>query len=678
MISTKPRLYQEKILAECVRANTLVVLPTGLGKTLIAVMLGLIRQKTGKILILAPTKPLVEQHAKTIKAQTGIEPVTILGTTSPEHRKGLWKNSNWFVATPQSVQSDLLRDSVKLNNFSLIVFDEAHRATGNYAYVYLARKFTEQSKSPLILALTASPGTDTAGIQEIVDNLYIKQIETRSENDSDVRPYVKEKQIQWIKTSLPAEYKLVISNAKKVVGEYLRFLKKTGYLKSADLSKIRKKTLLGLQDKVTDDPNAMSALAGSIKGLHALELLGTQSMQAYGRFIDRMRKDKTRAGRELAGRLPTPIKLAHPKTKLVVKYLTGIKQAILFAHYRDQVEELIELLDQAGISAKRFGGQKGGMTQKKQKQTIEAFRNHEFSVLIATSVAEEGIDIPSVDRVVFYEPVPSAIRHIQRKGRLRKGGKVLILATIGTREDALFYATRAKEKRMASAIAGVKPSAKSQITLGSFSDKGPFIIADDRELEVARLLKSVKIKRITIGDFVISDRMVVERKTAADFVNSIVDGRLFQQLAELKEAYDKPVILIEGYNLFGHRAVHPNAIRGALASLISNWEIPVVFTASPEDTARFLEALSKREHGEARKPSIKMAKAATLDKMQERLVASLPGINLTLVRRLFDKFGSPASVFAASIDELKSVEGVGAKKAEKIRQVLNSPYTKTV
>ncbi len=680
MLRVKPRLYQEKILATVLKGNTLVVLPTGLGKTLIAVMAGIIRSKKGKVLFLAPTKPLVEQHAKYIEEVTGgqVKPVVLHGGIPWEKRKELWNTAKWIVATPQTVEKDLLR-GISLKEFALVVFDEAHRAVGNYAYVYIAKRYLEDASDPLILGLTASPGSEEEKVKEILENLAIKYVEVRTEEDEDVKPYVWEKALQWVPVELPPAYKDVVNKIRRVLRRYAEALKELGYLSTSAIDELRKTELIELQSTAAEDPDALSFIAALLKGLHALELAETQGMEAYAAFLQRLSQDRSKAARELLSQLPEPVKLLHPKMKELLRILEKHReeQVIIFANFADQVRYIVEFLRERGITARAFLGQRQGMSQKEQKKIIEEFRNGGFRVLVATSVAEEGIDLPAVKVVVFYEPVPSAIRYVQRKGRLRKGGKVYVLITKGTREYGYFRAAKLREKRMIRLLRNLRPQVKVQATLAAFSGNlERFVIVDDREVQLAKALGSyAKVKRLDIGDVVVSDRIVVERKTARDFVASIIDGRIFKQIEELKKAYERPILVVEGYDLYSHRAVHPNAIMGALASIVADWGVPVIFTRDIEETARFILALARREWESGRAPAIKTAKAKSLKDAQEVLVASLPGINLTLARRLLKKFGKPIAVFNAKINELTKVEGIGEAKARELKRVLNTPYT---
>ena len=206
-----PRLYQQTILGTAAHKNTLVVLPTGLRKTAVAFLLAtqrLHQYPNSKILMLAPTKPLCEQHVSTFHKHLDIDPekvVLFTGSVKPEKREALWKDARVIVSTPQGIENDIINKRVKLHEVSLLVFDEAHHATGEYAYVWVAKQY---DKTPIgrILALTASPGSDLEKIQEVCTNLCIERVEVRTDKDADVRPYVQETVKKWVAVTLPPEF----------------------------------------------------------------------------------------------------------------------------------------------------------------------------------------------------------------------------------------------------------------------------------------------------------------------------------------------------------------------------------------------------------------------------------------------------------------------------------------
>src|SRR3972149_4648923 len=146
--TVEQRLYQLSLTGEALKKSTLIVLPTGLGKTIIALLVMVSRLPKGKVLLLSPTKPLVEQHAAFFKGTLDIPPENVVqftGKTPPQKRINLWENAQLVVSTPQVIENDLLGKKINLENVSLIVFDEAHRATGNYSYVYIAEKYFQHN-----------------------------------------------------------------------------------------------------------------------------------------------------------------------------------------------------------------------------------------------------------------------------------------------------------------------------------------------------------------------------------------------------------------------------------------------------------------------------------------------------------------------------------------------------
>ena len=138
---------------------------------------------------------------------------------------------------------------------------------------------------------------------------------------------------------------------------------------------------------------------------------------------------------------------------------SDIMRAIVFTQYRDTARHIVDILNSNNITAARFVGQAKkdgdvGMKQEEQAQILEAFRRGEFSVLVATSIAEEGLDIPEVDLVIFYEPIPSEIRYIQRRGRTgrRSSGSVIILAAKDTIDERYLNASKRRIEKMNQAL----------------------------------------------------------------------------------------------------------------------------------------------------------------------------------------------------------------------------------
>src|SRR3989338_3392754 len=287
-----PRLYQETILATAVNKNTLVVLPTGMGKTNIFLMLAAHRLRlfpSSKVLFIGPTRPLIDQYLSVFKENFEInenEMAVFTGMVSPEKRGELWKKSKIIFSTPQGLENDIISGRINLEEVCLLGVDEAHRAVGDYSYVFVAKQFMKLSRFPRIIALTASPGSDMEKIQEVCRNLFIEGIEVRTDEDPDVKPYIQEIQLDWVKVDLPKVFIDVQKFLLLFLRERFEKLKKNGILKRADIRFVTKSDLLHLKGELRSRIsqgekdfvvwNAISMLAETMKIYHALELLETQ------------------------------------------------------------------------------------------------------------------------------------------------------------------------------------------------------------------------------------------------------------------------------------------------------------------------------------------------------------------------------------------------------------------
>ena len=264
-----------------------------------------------------------------------------------------------------------------------------------------------------------------------------------------------------------------------VLKNRLKGLKNLGIIRS--ISQVSKKDILQargrVQNRISHDtqPNrdcllAISMLTAVFSLQHSLELLETQGINNLHNYFQKLQKKKTKAAQGLfknedfnkAVYLTQKARdegLEHPKMtkllKVLKKELKSNQQIIVFSQYRDTVNEIYRKCEEDGIKAVKFFGQASrekekGLTQKEQKEIIKNFRKGLYQVMISTSVAEEGIDIPSVDLVILYEPVPSEIRMIQRRGRTgrKTEGRMIILITKGTRDESYYYSSMHKERRM--------------------------------------------------------------------------------------------------------------------------------------------------------------------------------------------------------------------------------------
>ena len=722
-------------MASCAKGNCLVILPTGMGKTKTAI-LSLAQRfnqyPQSKAIFLTVTKPLAEQIVEEIKECLDLneEEVTLFtGSVAPSKRAALWKQAKVVVSTPQCIENDFINKRVDFENTSLLVIDEAHNAVGDYAYTWIAKQYQKNSRFPRIIGLTASPGSDLEKIQEVCSNLHIEEIEIRTDKDPDVKPYVHEVNLEWYPVILPPLFTDVSKYLRDFVKDRVKKLQELEIITQKNIQFINKTQLLALQSQLRGRASTgekdyniwtgISICAEIMKIGHGIELLETQGVAPFRAYIEKLKSDarttSTKAVKNIVQDLnfrSAVIKadklfeeqIEHPKLVEVQKRVekeisSSDKKVIVFSQFRDSALEIVKKLNSIpSLKAKIFVGQmkKGetGLTQKQQKAVLDEFRAGEFNVLVATSIAEQGLDIPEVDSVIFYEPIPSAIRHIQRRGRTgRHGqGKVVILMTKDTMDEGYRWSAHHKEKRMYRNLENLKGKLQFESrpqppekTLDQFQEEEQKlkVYADHREKgtglikELIELGIDVTLDTMDNSDYILSGKVGVEFKKVDDFVQSIIDGRLLTQIKNLKHNFERPLLVIEGIeDIYSVRNVHANAIRGMLAAITVNYGVPILSTKSPRDTALLFQVIAKREQEESSKDFSlhPQKKALSLGEQQEYVVSSLPGVGPGLSKPLLKHFGSVKNVMDATKKELEEVEMVGKKKAEKIRDILDREY----
>jgi Fanconi anemia group M protein len=799
------REYQVNIARTCTHQSNLVVLPTGMGKTICAliVIADRLQKFNDKILFLAPTKPLVEQHAAFLKEFLIIDPEDIIvftGEVPPAKRNEMWNDGRIIVSTPQVIQNDLIAGRIKLSEVSLVIFDEAHRAVGNYAYVYIGKIYPKQrEENNLVLGMTASPGNEAKKILKVCKNLNIEGVEIRSEYDPDVLAYIHDIDLKWVTVSVPERVKEVVKLLTRALNKHLKILYGFGlirrpYMTSTKELLMAQKRIQGkMRAKGRKPPqslyHAAVVQAAAIKLNHAIELAETQGINALRNYFERMRKEaESRSGSrttkiliknnnlKMAMKLAEKIEFEHPKiakvTEIVRKQLQvkPNSRIIVFTHYRD-TSDLVEtaLNEFPGVRAVRFVGQASrgtdkGLRQKEQVELIKKFKEGAYNILVATSVAEEGLDIPATDLVVFYEPIPSEIRTIQRRGRTgrKRPGKVFVLITKQTRDEAYFWSSKGKEKRMKRELEFLRSELSGELKVGVpkpptdlIRPRGPIfsIPEPENEIETDQVVKDdvmpevenldlttttpdvekisevedipemkkegqlklfdfgedekvkkkpnprismiidhrefnsnavrrlsqldvlIKPEQLDVGDFILSDRVGVERKQASDFLSSLIDGRLFDQLKRLRSTYIRPILIIEGDGLYTNRQITSNAVNGALASILADYNIPVITTKTEIETVELLISIARREQTDGRAVGLRGEKGTmSVQERQQFIIEGLPNISATLAQRLLDHFGSVGAVMMADVDELAKVKGIGRKTAEEIKGVIENKY----
>ncbi len=485
--SIEPRLYQATIVNTAVRKNTLCVLPTGLGKTQIGIMLAAHRLEAhpdSKIMIVAPTRPLCAQHQKSFQKTLNIpeeEIILLTGKISPEKRLVEYGKATVICATPQTIENDLDSGKLDLEKYSLLIVDEVHRAVKGYAYPFVVKKYFEQAKNPRVLGLTASPGSDEERIKEICETLGAEAVEIRTEHDDDVAQYVKQSNVEIVRVDLQDELKQAQQNLKLALNERLDRLKKL------QIHVHRKTDLIQAQQRVQKrllhekHPTLfqqVSVIAETIKLWHALELLETQSVSATRKYFDkiisgdskatqRMMQDEKVKSSIMAVKILSSRAEEHPKLEKMMEIIgKELKEnpnlkIIIFSHYRDNIAELARKLKAVeGCRPTILIGQSGefGLSQKDQIRIIKNYEDDIYNCLITSPIGEEGLHLASADLAVFYEPVASEIRMIQRRGRVArtKLGRIIILVTRGTKDERSLYSARYKESKMREILVGMQ------------------------------------------------------------------------------------------------------------------------------------------------------------------------------------------------------------------------------
>ncbi|WP_158855269.1 DEAD/DEAH box helicase [Halorhabdus sp. CUG00001] len=810
------RAYQTQLADAAATSHTLVCLPTGLGKTTVSLLVTAQRlnEAGGKALLLAPTKPLVQQHAEFYREALTIDDEAIVvftGEVRPDNRAELWDEATIVIATPQVVENDILGSRIDLSPVTHCTFDECHRASGEYPYTFIAERYHAEAEEPLVTGMSASPGDDEEAILQVCANLGIREVEVMTEDDADVAAYTHQTSVDWERVELPEPVVEIRDGLHEVIKDRMSQLKELGVtgttqpdVSEREIRKIQAKVQELMDADQSEGYQGMSLLAEIRKLRTAVTYAETQSVESLRRYFERLKNAARSSGASKADqRLVSEPKVReavrkaedfddlHPKfrrTRVLIAQTLGIEdgeRVIVFTESRDTAETLTDFLGEH-FDTRKFVGQSDtegsdGMSQSDQQETLDAFRAGEFEVLVSTSVAEEGLDVPEVDLVLFYEPVPTAIRSIQRKGRTGRQteGAVTVLIAEDTRDEAYFWKSRQDEKRMEQELRGLKDVAgeiesrlDEQVNLTAFDsgeksadstatddthegtgrkdddttasdgdddstatendertetdddgqtgldafapteadavestadedddsdddpegtvatakrEEGCEVVIDQRELDsaIGRDLArqegiETRLETLEVGDYVLSDRVVVERKSVADFLDTLTGGdrSVFEQVKDDARHYDRPVVILEGEGLYEERNVHPNAIRGALASLAVDFGASVLRTADEEGTAALLATIATREQETAdREISVHGEKQSkTLAEQQEYVVASIADVGPVTAQALLEHFSTVEAVMTANEEDLLEVGGVGEVTAERIREVVGSDY----
>ena len=858
------RAYQLSALDHCLSASTLLVLPTGMGKTPIEVMAlaERLNHPGGRGIMLAPTNALVNQHLSDMQTLLNLpdhqEIVALTGSIPPKKRREIWESATIVIATPQVVRNDVQNGLTHLGDVALLIIDEAHRANGNHAMAQVGDLFAEQHPNGLVLAATASPGHIEAEINEVCERLRIENIHVRPPGDALLAPYATGLEVNDVVVEVPDELRLLANPLQlwlsRIVERMRRlgFYTRQGHVTAGGLQEAQRRISASIAKGESFGYRAAKENGIAMRLNHLISSILCQGVAATRETLSRIGQggqDEKKSAREFAAD-PRIVQLKdtlaemdeiHSKVTMVRRMVRRqLKESpdsriIVFANFRDTVDEISRVLsDVENAVPQRFVGQasrdgSSGMSQKMQLESLDMFRSGEANVLVATSVGEEGLDVPNADLVIFYEPVGSEIRTIQRRGRTgrQRAGTVHVLIAKDTRDEGARASAKHREQRMFRSIQQVRrkrggtamryegenlgsfrlsdgqdaalflkteserlapelddsvapaivrevesapqvppPTPETlarkmrptgQIGLDSYpaqvqssrlivepplmsienlaidfdniqypESDGVVVSIDHREGKsalAARLRQeglTVEVVNLPVGDIRISDRILIERKGSRDFVDSLLDGRLLDQATRLVGAAPRAMLILEGSDLFQHRAVSGQAIMGALATLTLDYGLPVVTSSDTAETARFIAVSARREasmleHLSAQAQARMRAsehpdlfsdveeRTATeaanvvsenlfekstpvLDATQDGRVESkrkqshgitrsmleqVPGVGPALASRILERWPTIAELSKARDDEIVEIKGLSVQLAQQIVRILH-------
>ncbi len=772
------RIYQQILFVEATKSNTLIILPTGLGKTVIMVMVCanfLYKNTDQQIIVTAPTRPLVQQHASTLKDMLNLkidEIIIISGSTPPDKRSELWEHARVAIVTPQTLRNDVVSGIVDLTKVCLFCIDEIHRAVGDDPYVLPVEQYKKLHPEGRVIGFTASPGKKEK-LREIVSNAGISNIQYMDADNPQVKPYVHNIIEEWIHIDLPNEIQNVSVQLNTYTKVNLKILKNLKIIKSSRIIKNPKRELIQIpkilnqnRDKIDDNDffKGMKAYGQLMLVTQASEMLETQGLTILNAYFESKSDELRRTNRGALKRFLTndQIKVIindtkellnkgfiHPKLKKLIQIIEEeISQQndgkiLVFSNYKATINFLVKELNKIkNVTAHRFVGQSSarygrGLKQSEQKHVLDQFRSGKINLLVSTSVGEEGLDIAQCDLVIFYDVTPSATRLIQRSGRTGRArkGKVIIFITKGTRDEGYFYSSQKQKQKVKVIVEELKNeleeknrlkkeslsrnasdvSKKIKKGLDLFLDEEdkifeeskkeesitvvenditnnnenilfhdsptkPIIYIDHREKgsgllrELLNLEIDLRIENLPIGDFILSNRVCVERKTISDFCNTLIRNELFEQLSQLKTEYSKPLLLLEGEDTYNCR-LSPASIRGAIAAISIDFDLPIIRTDNYAETALMIQTIARREQkNKSNKPRIHKSSTGSLAEEQLFLISSLPNIDRILAERLLMELKSPREILNSHSDVLRKVHGIGLTKANRIDVLLSTPF----
>ncbi|KAL5008399.1 hypothetical protein ScPMuIL_013980 [Solemya velum] len=493
------REYQFHIVEQALFKNTMVTLPTGLGKTFIAavVMYNFYRwYPQGKVVFMAPTKPLVAQQIEACYNIMGIpqkDTAEMTGNMFPTERLKAWQQKRMFFLTPQVVVNDLSRGTCPAVDIKCLVVDEAHKALGNHAYCQVVRELVKYSRDFRVLSLSATPGSDIKAVQQVLENLLISHIELRTEESPDIKRYSFERKVDKVVVPLGDELLMVKNKYLQVMDVVMDRLRRLGVIYKRDTKSLSKFLILKAREAFRQNPpeRLQRSQFGLVEGdfalamslFHGFELLQQHGLRSLYEYLNdknygKNRTELTRNGtyNELMTKLQEKFSgqnnsavqgqmdnkhfaTGHPKLgkldEIVLEHFQKFQnvaaeagtatRVMIFSQYRNSVIEITNMLKQHNpiVKVMNFIGQSSagkaskGFTQKEQLEVMKKFRDGGYNTLVSTCVGEEGLDIGEVDLIICFDALKSPIRLVQRMGRTgrKREGRIVMLVTEGKEEQ---------------------------------------------------------------------------------------------------------------------------------------------------------------------------------------------------------------------------------------------------
>ncbi len=450
-----------------------IVLPTGTGKTYIAMLLADFFCDIGSILMMAPTNPLLQQHYKTFQECLRFpDEVHLVAGGNPKKRNEIWNQNGIFLATPQTVAADLKHGRLRFDKriFSMVICDEAHlAAAGKYAYCKISQY--ARTHNVKVIAMTASPGNEGKRYR-IKKNLNLGRWIIKTEKDEEVKEHTHAKEEIPRVDALPKELDEMRIRIEKHLKEKATYFHRYNYRVKPDTI-LRRKQLKVLRASIVAKgrpamwhPLKVYSIYG--KWLYLYEVLMTENYESALRYMEKLEKEAVGKSRISAvyemctGLLFQWVKVRlkkligqgklHPKAKALLELLDYIWKPgysiVIFGNSYKVNQDLTNMIEQSKfdfsdqvrlIAGKKF------MNQKTQQQILKDFTDKKFSILISTTVLELGMHLPVLDALISYSVPRTDISYVQRRGRVGRVriGTIYVLMVKHEADRTMFFATRA-------------------------------------------------------------------------------------------------------------------------------------------------------------------------------------------------------------------------------------------